>query len=157
MAEQPKPIDVVVRFAESEQDVTNIHRFLMVVAAPHLWGSIDVEKSLREVLRVTMEEAALMAVVDDTMVGTMGIIKPVWWYGPDEFLTDRWNFVLPQYHHTSVESALMAEAKQLAEEAGLRFINQGKLRAMKDGTGLMFPRVYTPDNFTEGETYVLRQ
>jgi len=157
VADSTKPVDVEVRFAESEQDVTHIHRFLMVVAAPYLWGSIDVEKSLREVLRVTMEEAALMAIVDGVMVGTMGIIKPVWWYGNDEFLTDRWNFVLPQFHHTPVEAALMAEAKQLAEEAGLRFINQGKIRAMKDGTGFMFPRVYTPDNFTEGETYVLRQ
>lgn len=156
MAAQPNPTDVVIRFAESDQDKVAIHQFLMVVAAPHLWGSIDVEKSLREVIRVTDEEAAIMAILDGHLVGTMGIIKPVWWYGNDEFLTDRWNFVLPQFHHTEVESALMAEAYRLADDAGLRFINQGKIRARKDGTGLLFPRIYTPETFKEVPN-VLRQ
>lgn len=157
MVEPAKAIEPVIRLAETEEDVTNIHRFLMIVAAPHLWGSVDVEKSLREVLRVVTTEAALMAIVDGMLVGTMGIIKPVWWYGNDEFLTDRWNFVLPQFHHTGVEKELMVWAKTIADDAGLRFINQGKLRAMKDDTGLMFPRVYTPDNHKEGASHVLRQ
>jgi hypothetical protein len=139
----------VVRFAEGDDDKIAIHRFLLVVAAPHLWGSIGVEKSLLEVIRVVDEEAALMAIVDDMLVGTVGIIKPVWWYGPDEFLTDRWNFCLPQYYHTPVEQALMNEVHALSEQTGLRFINQGKIRERKDGTGLMFPRIYTPSTYKE--------
>lgn len=155
MAEPRKATDVEIRYAETDQEITAIHRFLMVVAAPHLWGSIDVVKSLQEVIRVAAEEAAIMAIVDGMLVGTMGVIKPVWWYGHDEFLTDRWNFILPQFYHSPVEAALMAEAKMLAENAGLRFINQGKIREMKDGNGLMFPRVYTP--LSAGEKHVLRQ
>jgi len=146
-----------IRFAEVDDDVIAIHQFLLVVAAPHLWGSIGVEKSLAEILRVAKTEAAIMAIIDGKLVGTMGIIKAVWWYGDDEFLTDRWNFVLPQFHHTEVEVALKREAMALADQAGLRFINQGKLREMKDGTGLMFPRVYTPLTFKEVEDNVLRQ
>lgn len=149
MAEQPRQLDPIIRFAESDQDKVAIHQFLMVVAAPHLWGSINVEKSLREVIRVVDEEAALMAILDGHLVGTMGIIKPVWWYGDDEFLTDRWNFCLPQFYHTEVERALETEAYRLADDAGLRFINQGKIRARKDGTGLLFPRIYTPASFDE--------
>lgn len=161
MAAQPSPSEIkpVIRFAETDEDVCNIHRFLMIVAAPHLWGEIDVQKSLAEVLRVTVEEAAIMAIVDDMMVGTMGIIKPVWWYGPDEFLTDRWNFCLPQFYHTPVEAALENEAKQLAADAGLPFINQGKIRRRKDGSGLMMPRIIVPDNVNleQGASHVLRQ
>lgn len=142
-------MDVEIRFANNDPEVVAIHRFLLVVAAPHLWGSIAVEKSLAEIIRVAKHEAAIMAIVDGNLVGTMGIIKAVWWYGDDEFLTDRWNFVLPQFHHTEVEVALKREAMNLANQAGLRFINQGKLREMKDGTGLMFPRVYTPATFDE--------
>lgn len=150
-------MDVEIRFADTDPEIVAIHRFLLVVAAPHLWGSINVEKSLAEIIRVAKYEAAIMAIVDGNLVGTMGLIKPVWWYGDDEFLTDRWNFVLPQFHHTEVEAVLKAEALKIAEQAGLRFINQGKLREMKDGTGLMFPRVYTPLTFKEGEDNVLRQ
>lgn len=146
----------MIRFAETDDDVIAIHRFLLIVAAPALWGTVDVVKSLTEVIRVTKEEAAIMALVDGNLVGTMGIIKPVWWYGPDEFLTDRWNFCLPQFYHTEVEAALMREAYTLSEQTGLRFINQGKIRERKDGTGLMFPRIYTPSSYKEPAN-VLRQ
>lgn len=156
MAEPPKPTEApIIRAAETDDDVIAIHRFLLVVASPHLWGGVNVEKSLHEVIRVTKEEAALMAIVGGNLVGTLGLIKATWWYGDDEFLTDRWNFCLPQFYHTEVERALEGEAKAIAEAAGLPFINQGKLRRRKDGSGLMMPRIHTDRE--QGASNVLRQ
>lgn len=102
-------------------------------------------KSFEEVVRVIANEAALMAIVDGFLVGTLGIIKPTWWYGDGEFLTDRWHFVLPDHRHGAVDKALMAEAQLLADAAGLEFIDQGKIRERR-GKLLMFPRAHTPSD-----------
>lgn len=107
-------------------------------------GGVDPIKSFEEVCRVIAQEAAIMAIVDGFLVGTMGIIKPTWWYNTTEFLTDRWHFVLPEHHHGPVDEALMREAEMLADSSGLEFIDQGKIRKRR-GKLLMMPRVYTPE------------
>lgn len=159
MAEQPKAIEPAIRFAETDDDVIAIHRFLLVVAMPHLWGSVDPVKSLDEIIRVTKYEAALMAIVDNMLVGTMGIIKATWWYGGDDFLTDRWDFCLPQFYGTEVQKMMMAEVDTLADDAGLKFIHNGKIRRRKNGSGFMMPRIYIPPhvNQEQGANDVLRQ
>lgn len=135
-----------IRYASTDDDVIAIHRFLLVVAQPAMHCPVNAEKSLHEVIRVAAQEAAIMAVVDGFLVGTMGIIKPTWWYGDGEFLTDRWHFVLPDHHHGPVNDALVAEAIAIADGAGLKFFHQGKARPMKNGVHLMMPRVYTPES-----------
>ncbi len=132
----------------TDDDVIAIHRFLLIVAMPAMHCQVDIEKSLHEIIRVTKFEAALMAVLDGQLVGTMGIIKPTWWYGHGEFMTDRWHFVLPQFHNGPVNRKLMAEALAIAELAGFEFVHQGKARKMKNGAFLMMPRIYTPDQAT---------
>lgn len=118
----------------------------MIVAQPALMCPIDPIKSLNEIIRVTKFEAALMAVHNGIMVGTMGIIKPTWWYGDGEFLTDRWHFVLPSFQHTPTSDALFNEAKEIASMAGLTFIHQGKIRGAKQGVARMMPRAYPPES-----------
>jgi hypothetical protein len=126
-----------------------MHRFLLIVAKPAMRCAPNPEKSLLEIIRVTKYEAAIMAIRDGMLVGTMGIIKPTWWYGDGEFLTDRWHFVLPHLWHSDVNKALMAEATSIAEMAGLEFIHQGKLRVRK-GIGLMMPEIINDQS--EGNT-----
>lgn len=127
-----------------------IHRFLLVVARPALLCQVNVQKSLLEVIRVTKEEVAIMAMRGDMLVGTLGLIRPVWWYGDDAFMTDRWNFCIDSEKHGGAGQLLEAEAKAIAGAAGLPFINQGKVRRRKDGSYLMFPRVHVrePSIFT---------
>jgi len=139
---------ITVRYAETEQDMTAIHRFLLVVAQPALLCPVNIVKSLEEVIRVTREEVALMLIHNDVMVGTMGIINPTWWYGDAGFLTDRWHFVLPAFDNTPASAALMAEAVSIANLAGLRFIHQGRIREGKKGVLRMMPRVYGGDSDT---------
>lgn len=104
-------------------------------------------KSLHEIIRVTKYEAALMAIVDGYLVGTMGIMKVDWWYSEDAFLTDRWHFVLSEHQHGPVDQMLMAEARAIASDAGLLFVDQGRLRERRDGTYLRVQsKAYPPED-----------
>jgi hypothetical protein len=64
-----------------------------------------------------------MAMRGDKLVGTMGLIKPTWWYSDESFLTDRWNFCIESEKPDGAAFALDAEAKAIAQGAGLRFVN----------------------------------
>lgn len=106
-------------------------------------------KSLIEVIRVVKEDVALMAIKDGRLIGTLGIVRATWWYGDGEFLADRWHFVLPEERHGEADRMLMAEAKKIADIAGLEFIDQGKIRPQKDRNSfLVMPRVYQPKSDT---------
>lgn len=141
--EPREPAPLALRYAENDDDVIAIHRFLLVVARGAMLCPVNVQKSLLEVIRVTTEEVALMAMRGDMLVGTLGLIRPVWWYGDDAFLTDRWNFVVDAEKHGPAEEMLLDEARKIAAMSKLKFINQGKIRrGRKAGDYLMFPRVH---------------
>jgi hypothetical protein len=144
--EQPERLPLFIRYAENDDDVIAIHRFLIAVAGPRLLAPIDPVKSLMEIIRVTKEEVAIMAMRGDVLVGTLGLIKPTWWYSNDAFLTDRWNFCIEAEKNDNGAGKVMdAEAKAIAKAAGLKFVNQGKIRPAKDGSYLAFPRVFNPE------------
>ena len=142
-----------IRYATTDMEICAIHRFLMFVAfeVGALRCEINPVKSLNEIIRVATEDAAIMVMRGDTMVGTMGIVRPTWWYGDEDFLTDRWHFVLPAFMHTPTAELLMTEAKLIASAAGLKFLHNGKIRAGKDGTLRLFPRIYSPESVSESE------
>ncbi len=140
--------EAAVRFAESEQDMVAMHQFLCVVAEPVLMCPINAEKSLREIIRVTRDEAALMLIRDGRLIGTMGIIRPTWWYGDADFMTDRWHFCLPDVYNTPAADMLEDEAIALAGAAGLLFIHNGKIRKGKKGVPRLMPRVYGLESAT---------
>lgn len=73
-----------------------IHGFLCVVAGPTLPGPIDAKDSATEVWRVVQESVAIMALDGDRLVGTLGLIRPkFWWNSNIAFLANRWLFALP--------------------------------------------------------------
>lgn len=135
----------------TDEEICAIHRFLMVVAEPVLQCPINVVKSLDEIIRVVKFEAAIMVMHGETMVGTMGIIRPTWWYGDADFLTDRWHFVMPAFMHTPTAALLMTEALEIARIAGLKFLHNGKIRAGKDGVLRLMPKIYTPQSDNESQ------
>jgi hypothetical protein len=138
----PQPDAVEIRYASTDDEVIAIHRFLLVVAVPAMRCPVDPVKSLHEIIRVAQYEAAIMAIQNGMLVGTMGLMKANWWYGDGSFLTDRWHFCLPQFWHGAVNDALINEAKQIAGAANLEFIHQGKIRPARNGMTMMMPRVY---------------
>jgi hypothetical protein len=58
-------------------------------------GPIDPKKSIEEVWRVVNEEVAVMAIEDGRLIGTMGLIRPAFWWGDIHFLVNRWLFAIP--------------------------------------------------------------
>lgn len=135
--------EISIRYAATDEDVCNIHKFLLIVAQPAMRCPVNITKSLTEIVRVAKYDAALMVIHNGVMVGTMGVINAGdWWYGDVPFLTDRWHFVLPSFENTPTASALMDEAKAIAALAGLEFIHQGKVRPPKNGVTQMTPRAY---------------
>ena len=147
---KPEP-EVIIREAKTDQDVVAIHRFLLVVAAPYAVDGINVVKSLQEVIRVTVEGAALMAMIGDTLVGSLGLMKVVWWHNDTAFLTDRWDFTLPEYWNGPVHKALLEEAKAIAKEAEMRFVHNGKLRDGKGGVARFQRHLYSPEPIEKEE------
>jgi hypothetical protein len=143
---QPDESPVVIRYAETDEDVIAMHQFLLVVAQPAMRAPVDVQASLMELIRVTKEEVAIMAIKDGRLIGTMGLIRPSWWYAPDHsFLCDRWHFILPEHQHGVANKLLIEEARKIAAMAGLEFIHQGKIR-VKSGASLMMPTSYPPES-----------
>jgi hypothetical protein len=125
---------IEVRFAESDDDVIAIHRFLLAVSMPQARAPVDAQKSMMEVWRVVNDDVAIIVTVDGMMVGTMGLISPDWWYSADRFMTDRWYAVLPQHRHGPVNAALLDEATRLAHAANLELIINGKIRKSRGVT-----------------------
>lgn len=141
-AAPPRPHEL--RYAESDEDIVEIHRFLLRVATPALRCPVNFLKSLGEIARVTHTAAALMVFVDDRLIGTMGLIRPDWWYGDNSFLTDRWHFVEPEFDGTVASQSLIEEAEQIAAAAEVDFIHQGRMRERRPGVYFMWPRVSRP-------------
>ena len=86
---------------------------------PILPGPIDPQKSATEVWRVVNHEAAVMVLRHDKLIGTLGIIKPDFWWGHQNFLTNRWFAALPGF---GAGKLMVSEAKRFAKDLGLEFL-----------------------------------
>lgn len=115
MTEQTSgPIEIT--YASTDQDVVLIHQFLCVVAGPTLPGPIDPRDSATEVWRVVNHDVALMAIRDERLIGTMGLVRPKHWWGNVHFLANRWFFAVP---HSGAGKKLLAEAEAIAKASDL--------------------------------------
>ena len=118
-----------IRYAETDHDIIAIHRFLCVVMGPTLPGRIDHKDSATEVWRVVKEDVALMAIDGDALVGTIGLVRPAWWWNTKiTFLANRWLACLPG---TKALLPLMREARAIAKASELELHifdeNEGRL------------------------------
>jgi hypothetical protein len=110
-------MDLELRYASTDADVIAIHGFLCVVAGPKLPGPIDPKDSATEVWRVVNHDVALMAMNGDKLVGTIGLIKPdFWWNTKLGFLANRWFFTLP---NMDAGKLLLKEAREIAKASNL--------------------------------------
>lgn len=136
---------IAMRYAEGDEDIVTIHRFLCTTALSAALCPINLRKSLNEVIHVVRESVALMAFVDEQFAGTLGLIMPDWWYGDGKFMADRWFFVAPGMENTGVGAALLGEAAAIAFSTGVPLIIHGRMhrRAKAAGNGIHFMRPVT--------------
>lgn len=142
--------EITIRYATTDEDCVEIHKFLCVISQPVLLAPIDAQDSINEVLRVRDGGAAIMAEANGHLVGSLGIIAVSWWYNTKaEFLTNRWLFVYPQFHHTGVGAKLLAEASAIAVNANLELVivSQARRRttAAKTRINLVSEHIILPD------------
>lgn len=137
--------EIEIRYATTDDDVIAIHKFLLVVASSSAVDGVNVVKSLQEIIRVSNEGVALMAISGGVLVATIGVMKAEWWYNDSSFMTDRWHFCLPSFWHGDADKKLMNEAKAIARLAGLRFLDNGKLRDGHNGILRLTRRLYSPE------------
>lgn len=142
--------EIAIRYAQSDEDCIEIHKFLCVLSQPVLLAPIDAQDSIKEVFRVRDEGAALIAEANGHLIGTLGIVAVPWWYNTKvSFFTNRWFFIFPQFHHTGVAARLLGEASAIAHISGLQLVifSQARRRATAAGTNLHFvsEHVVLPD------------
>jgi hypothetical protein len=131
-----------IAFASTEDEAVEIHGFLCVISQPVLMAPIDAQDSMTEILRVLKEGVAITARLNGHLIGSLGIISVPWWYNKQvEFMTDRWLFVLPQFHHIGVGARLQMEAQTIATEAGMDLVITGHLRRRNNGVFYNHPKV----------------
>ena len=118
---------VVISYAETDADVAEIHRLMMVIGLPLAFLPLDAKKCMSEVYRVTHHEVAIVARAGNgEMIGGLGLIKVTmtpWWSAHTySYFTNRWFGVLPQWRKTSACAALLAEATAIAAANDTKFI-----------------------------------
>lgn len=101
----------VISYARTDQECVDIHLFLCLVAQPHLMTSIDANDSIKGILDARDNGLIIVARKDNHIIGTIGLVIMNWWYNTkQEFITNRWLFVLPQFKHIGVGALLEREA-----------------------------------------------
>jgi hypothetical protein len=142
-ADQTVPVErAEISFATSDEEAIEIHRFLCVIAQPVLYAPIDPHDSMRGVLDVVHNGAAIVARLSGHIIGSLGLIMPRWWYNTKAgFITDRWFFCYPAFHHLGVGASLLAEADALGKRAGREVIINGHMKRRSSGVSFTRPTV----------------
>lgn len=109
-----------IRAANSDEDVIAIHAFMLAHAAAEMAeATVDAELYMETIYSTVRDGAGLMAIVEDRLVGYLGLWESRHDYSRETFLRDRGFFVLPEYRGGPVGRMLIQEARGIAASAGL--------------------------------------
>lgn len=147
-----EPSDVEIGFAEdTDASAIELHRFLCVIAGPVLHAPIDPTDSMNGVLEVLKRGFAVTARAEGHLVGSLGIIRPSWWYNrAARFMTDKFFFCYPEFRHHA-GSRMLIEAHAIATDAGCPLIINGHQKRRGNGLGFIKPTVLGADTRSDGE------
>jgi GNAT superfamily N-acetyltransferase len=111
---------VLVRIAQSNDDIVAIHRFMIAHAAPEMAeAEVDALIYWRTIHDTVTQGAGLIAVIGQNIVGYLGLWKSQYDYAKASFLHDRGFYVLPAHRGGAVGAALLREARTIADDAEL--------------------------------------
>jgi GNAT superfamily N-acetyltransferase len=136
----------MIVYAQTDDDIVLVHKFLCMVSQPILFAPIDPLKSVTEVGRLVKDPGAgfvLMAIEDGMLVGVLGVMTADWWYAHSTFLTDRFFFVVDDWKNKGTGKALEDEALGVARELNVNLIINGKMRRKGDVIYTL-PRTHPP-------------
>jgi GNAT superfamily N-acetyltransferase len=114
-----EPPAVIIRFAQSDDDIVAIHRFMIAHAAAEIAeAEVDALIYMRTIHDTVREGAGLMAMIGGAIAGYLGLWKSQYDYSKAYFLHDRGFYVLPA-HRGVAGAALLQEARAIAQEGEL--------------------------------------
>lgn len=82
-------------------------------------ADVDTQIYMRTIYDTVTQGAGLIALMNGEMVGYLGLWKSRYDYSQDSFLHDRGFYVLPTHRDGAVASALLKEARAIADDAEL--------------------------------------
>ena len=113
-------VAVLIRVAQSDDDIVAIHRFMIENAAAEMAeAEVDTLIYMRTVHDTVTQGAGLMAMIDSAIAGYLGLWKSQYDYSKASFLHDRGFYVLPRHRGGAVGAALLRDARAIADEAEL--------------------------------------
>jgi GNAT superfamily N-acetyltransferase len=119
-APQDEGAAVLIRFAQSDDDIVAIHRFMIAHAAAEMAeAEVDALIYWRTIQDTVREGAGLIAMIDGKIAGYLGLWKSRYDYSKAFFLHDRGFYVLPAHRGGAVGAALLQEARAIAQEGDL--------------------------------------
>jgi GNAT superfamily N-acetyltransferase len=102
------------------EDVEALARFMLENAADEMTEApVDPAIYTAHLARTVRDGAALVALVDGSLAGFLGLMCSPYCYAADGFLHDTGLYVLPRHRGGAVLRALLAEARGIADEAGM--------------------------------------
>jgi GNAT superfamily N-acetyltransferase len=111
---------VSIRIAQADDDVVAIHRFMITHAAGEMAeAAVDTLIYWHTIHDTVTQGAGLIALIDQNIVGYLGLWKSQYDYSKACFLHDRGFYVLPAHRGGAVGAALLREAKAIADDARL--------------------------------------
>ncbi len=101
-----------VRLA-TRADEGGIFSLLMMMHAEMGFFNVNQTKVVEGIKVATERRGGIIYVIEDRgrVVATLGMVFAQEWYSDDEFLTERWNFVHPDFRKTDCARKLLEQAK----------------------------------------------
>lgn len=134
----------IIREARPEE--AGIIATLLLTMAAENWPMVKVNyaKTQASIKGFIENGYVVVAEVDNKIVGGIGTIMQTWWFSDDEFISDTFTFVHPDYRDPSTIHNLLENIKGYAKETGnLLFMG---IRTLKDTErkNILFRRHLTP-------------
>ncbi len=103
----------------TRNDITAIFQLLTVMHAENGEGPLSFGKTTGEIGTLLDSGIVLVAVIDDQIVGSIGLYEAPLWYSDAKRLSDLWTFVHPDHRKSRIATSLIAAAKEAAAKRGL--------------------------------------
>jgi hypothetical protein len=100
------------------EDTNDIFWLLMDMAKENTDREVSIAGTVDEIRRITGLGGCIVAVKDDTIIGSAGISPQSPWFTEDVFLGDSWFYIHPDHRVSSAAAKMKKSLQTFAKNAG---------------------------------------
>ena len=115
-------------------------------------GSLNRDKGFAVLDKVIAGGLAIVAEIDNAIVGSIGLFIGDWWYSDDQFVGDYWTYVDPVARNSFIALRMIEVAKTIARGLGLPLV----MSVINPIDGIKVSRLYRRRLTLIGETFLWR-